>query len=32
MHNQYQWQNIFKEQGMSGLTIVGYFHQHQIQD
>jgi len=30
MRNQEQWQNIFKEQEMSGLTIVGYCRQHQI--
>jgi len=30
MRSQDQWQNIFKEQEMSGLTIVGYCHQHQI--
>jgi putative transposase len=30
MRSQEQWQNIFKEQEMSGLTIVGYCHQHQI--
>jgi putative transposase len=30
MRSQDQWQNIFKEQQMSGLTIVGYCHQHKI--
>jgi putative transposase len=28
--SQVQWQNIFKEQENSGLTIVGYCRQHQI--
>jgi len=30
MRSQDQWQKIFKEQEMSGLTIVGYCHQYQI--
>jgi hypothetical protein len=30
MRSQDQWKHIFKEQEMSGLTIVGYCRQHQI--
>ena len=30
MRSQVQWQNIFKEQENSGLTIVGYCRQHEI--
>jgi hypothetical protein len=30
MRSQDQWQNIFKEQENSGLTIVGFCRQHQI--
>jgi len=30
IRSQEQWQNIFKEQEMSDLTIVGYCHQQQL--
>jgi putative transposase len=30
IRSQAQWQNIFKDQQTSGLTIIGYCREHQL--